>query len=94
MNIDPCKAVIALAGLVALSGCTQSLLEEPGDSTFGEANRQTMMAQIVDPEPVYDQPMTTSGENAANAVERYRKGTVKEPAADSTTQGSSGSGPQ
>lgn len=94
MNIDPRKAAIALAGLIALSGCTQSLLEEPGDSTFGEANRQTMMAQIVDPAPVYDQPMATSGENAANAVERYRKGTVKEPAAASTTQGGSGSGPK
>ena len=41
-------------------------------SEFGEANRQTMMAQVVNPEPVYDAPMEASGDKAVAAIERYR----------------------
>ena len=49
-------------------------------STFGEANRQTMMAQVVDPEPEYDTLVPpTSAEHAGQAVDRYRKGAVKQP---------------
>lgn len=72
----------AAALLLFLAGCAgsiPSILEQPGDSRFGEANRQTMMAQVIDPDPVYAEPMTTSGEHAAQAVERYRTDTVKQP---------------
>ena len=88
MNID---RILPLAGaLVLLGGCTtNSMLEQPGDAAFGEANRQTMMAQVVNPDPVYEDDMTTSGEHASQAIERYRTDSVKEPAAESTTSGPS-----
>ncbi len=87
------RVALALATLPFLGGCiTQSILEEPGDSKFGEANRQTMMAQIIDPEPVYEGPLVTSGNHAAQAVDRYNKDTVKQPDRVQTSSGSS-SGP-
>lgn len=78
---------------IFLHGCaTQSILQQPGDSVFGEANRQTMMAQVVNPDPVYVEPMETSGEHAADAIERYRNNDVPEPAGESTTTGVTGRG--
>lgn len=92
MNID-IKFPIAVALGLALSGCsTTNHLDEPGDSKFGEANRQTMMAQVVNPDPVYTEPLTTSGEHAADAIERYRNDQVTEAVAESTSSGGSGSG--
>ncbi len=85
---------VSLVGLgaFALAGCaTNPLYEEPGDAAFGEANRQTMMAQVVNPDPVYDADMVTSGDKAAQAVERYRTDSVKEPENISTTETTSGS---
>jgi hypothetical protein len=81
-----------LAVLPLLAGCASvpSLYEEPTDAKFGEANRQTMMAQVIDPDPVYEGPAVTSGEHAAGAVERYRTDTVKEPESVSTTSGAGG----
>lgn len=64
-------------------------------SSFGEANRQTMMAQIIDPDPQYEHlDPATSGHNAERAIERYRTDKVKQPERASTTQSlrSSGSG--
>ena len=91
MNIDTLRRCALIAVLPALAGCAdQSIFEAPGDASFGEANRQTMMAQIVNPEPEYDTEMTTSGEHAADAVERYRNGTVKQPASVRTTDVGSG----
>ncbi|WP_162925198.1 hypothetical protein [Aurantiacibacter odishensis] len=66
------------------------MLQNPGDSVYGEANRQTMMAQVINPEPVYLEPMTTSGEHAAAAIERYRNNEVPDPSATSTTAGVTG----
>jgi type IV pilus biogenesis protein CpaD/CtpE len=87
MNID-LKLPIAISLGLALSGCaTTNMLEEPGDSQFGEANRQTMMAQVVNPDPVYTEPMTTSGEHAADAIERYRNDQVTEVESVSTSEG-------
>ncbi len=61
-------------------------------STFGEANRQTMMAQVVDPDPEYDTiNPPTSGERAGMAGERYRADKVKKPERVRSTQGGSGS---
>lgn len=85
------KLLAATSVALILGGCgTTNVLQEPGDSVFGEANRQTMMAQVINPEPVYDEPMTTSGEHAANAVERYRNDQVPDPSSQSTTRGVTG----
>lgn len=95
MNIDSIRKLAFLA-LLPLAGCASvpSILEEPGDSRFGEANRQTMMAQVIDPDPVYEEPMTGSGEQAQKAVERYRTDAVKQPDSIRTTDAGSASGPQ
>ena len=92
MNSDRARRIACLALLPFAAGCASvpSIYEEPGDATFGEANRQTMMAQVIDPDPIYDEPMVGSGEHAADAVERYRTDTVKEPEGVSTTTGTSG----
>lgn len=51
-----------------------------GPTNFGEANRQTMAAQIIDPTPVYDTLVPeSSGAHAGQAVERYRTDKVKLP---------------
>mgnify|MGYP000557273983 CR=1 FL=1 len=93
MSIDPRLILVPAAGLL-LAGCASysPWQEQPGDSQFGEANRQTMMAQVVNPDPYYTEPMETSGEHAADAIERYRNDEVKEPASVSTTTGVTGSG--
>jgi len=94
MNCDRARLGAGGLALLLLAGCSSipSIYEEPGDATFGEANRQTMMAQVINPDPVYAEPMTTSGEHAADAVERYRTDAVKEPETISTTSGVGGSG--
>lgn len=78
--------------LLALGGCTQSVLNQPGDAQFGEANRQTIMAQVIDPEPVYAEPATSSGDVAQAAVQRYREDKVKKPDSIKTTNVGTGSG--
>ncbi len=74
--------------IAGLSACT------PNDTTLGGAVRQNYAAQIVNPDPEYDTEKTAAGEPATAAVERYRKGTVKQPVGVSTTNsGGGGSGP-
>jgi type IV pilus biogenesis protein CpaD/CtpE len=92
MNSDRFKRAACLAVLPLLAGCASvpSVFEELGDAAFGEANRQTMMAQVIDPDPVYDRPMVTSGDHAADAIDRYRDDAVKEPDSISTTSGAGG----
>jgi len=80
MHIDLRVPVLALA-LGFLAGCAHDSESLMGvDSTWGEANRRTMAAQVVNPEPDYTyQDMETSAEHAAEAVERYRTDKVKQP---------------
>lgn len=93
MSIDRARIAILLTGVSLLAGCaTNPLFEEPGDAAFGEANKQTLMAQVVDPAPVYDHPMVNSGAHAADAVARYRTDTVKQPESIKTTNVGSGGG--
>lgn len=96
MNIDRARRAALVAGVLLLAGCTHNLItEEPGDLRFGESNRQTLMAQVVDPDPVYNEPQVYSGAHAAQAIEAYRSGTVKEPDRLKTTSavgGGSGGG--
>lgn len=93
MTIDRKLRWALVATLPLLAGCAdRSIYEGPGDASFGEANRQTMLAQVVNPDPVYDGEMTTSGDHAAQAVERYRTDKVKKPASIRTTNVGSGGG--
>lgn len=83
MLIKAIRMVTALGVASLLSACTTGQDGRPmfgwGDN-FGEANRQTMAAQIIEPNPVYDSPVpATSGEHAAQAIARYRADKVKKP---------------
>lgn len=93
MNTDLLKAASIPAVLALLGGCAaQSALEQSNNIKFGENTRQTFMAQVIDPEPVYDDPVPVAdGEVGAAAVERYRTDQVKEPETTSVG-GSSSSG--
>ncbi len=95
MSIDSRLRCVALFAALAMSaGCvSNTIFEAEGDTQFGDANRQTMMAQVIDPDPLYDELVpVSSGEHAAEAVERYREGRVREPDTIRTTSGLGGSG--
>jgi len=84
MATDKPLIVPALLAALALAGCASdqnSLASTLGaDSSWGEANRQTMAAQIIDPAPRYDTLVAEAqGTRAATAVERYRTDKVKRP---------------
>lgn len=94
MNIDLRFAAFALA-VPLVAGCTTSTSMKYGadDEGWGEANRQTMAAQIIDPAPQYDYAVPeTAGEHVANAVERYRQDKVKRPERVKTSSISTGGG--
>ncbi|WP_227340078.1 hypothetical protein [Sphingopyxis sp. P8] len=88
MNID--ARIVAMTAAAALAaGCT------PTDATLGNAVRSTMAAQVVNPEPVYDDPVpTTDAAKAAAAVDRYRSDQVKQPDTIRTTAGESSGTPR
>lgn len=87
-QLNPRRARWAVMAALPLLAACQSDLAAIGKeplSTFGEANRQTMMAQVVDPDPQYDTlNPATSAEHAGQAIERYQKGSVKKPERIST----------
>ena len=86
-------AILAVTAGLVLGGCAEnSMFDRPGDTKFGDANRQTMMAQVINPDPVYDTDMVASGEVAAAAVERYRTDSVKQPDSIRTTDVGPGGG--
>lgn len=89
-------AVMATAGLL-LSGCaaggSNTGLGLGKADNFGEANRQTFAAMVINPNPEYDTLIpTTSGEAAAKAIERLRTGTLKMPERQSLTDVGRGGG--
>lgn len=90
------KALIAIVLLGTVSGgCASTYSAKAGyidQEDFGEANRQTYAAMIVNPDPVYTQPIETSAESAAAAAERVRDRTVIQPQAEDTTSVSGGGG--
>jgi hypothetical protein len=97
MNSDRLlRTAAALVLIPAMAACASypPVLNEPNAAKFGEANRQTMMAQVVDPDPVYDGPMVTSGNQAEQAINRYNTDTVKQPERLQTTDVGQGQGPQ
>ena len=94
MRIDLRLAAIAFA-IPALAACTtsSSLRQGADDEGWGEANRQTMAAQIIDPAPQYDYATPeTGGEHVADAIQRYRDDKVKRPERVKTSSISTGGG--
>jgi len=74
---------ILIASAALLVGCT------PIDTTFGDAVKTDYSLQVVNPDPKPVPAHTAvmeggSGVQAAGAAERYRKGAVKQPQAQST----------
>jgi hypothetical protein len=92
MNIDRLRGILVILSALSLSACEHSVFEEPGDSAFGEANRQTMMAQVIDPDPQYDEPAAGNGVQAQRALEKYTAGTVEQPERITTSNVQAGSG--
>ena len=89
------RILLAIAGGLALSGCASThtgMLEPIDPADFGEANRQTYAAMVIDPDPQYAEPLATSAEHAADAIERYRDDAVKQPERTSSTEGSGSGG--
>jgi len=83
------KWIAAGAALLVTAGCA------PVDPGFGEALRYDQAIQTIDPEPAYPEGGAQpgdSGEHAAKATERYRKGTTK-PVHRESASSSVGSGP-
>ena len=72
---------------LAACGCT------PVDYGFGETHRQNIALQVVDPDPQYvgEEIEGGSGERSADAVDRYNRGEVRQPASVNTTATSSSS---
>jgi hypothetical protein len=86
MNSDLARTTVAAALVLILGGCaTNAITEQPGDSRFGDANRQTMMAQVINPDPVYSEAGQSSGAHAADAIDRYLTDKVKQPDTIRTT---------
>lgn len=78
---------LPILGLLALAACAESgTLKSASADNFGEANRQTFAAQVIDPAPVYDQPYLGEAVNAAQAIERYRTDKVKKPESQRLTK--------
>lgn len=84
------KIIAALALGATLGGCASVAdMELVGyqDPGFGEANRMTFAAMVVNPDPQYDTAIPpTSAQHAAAAIERYRNDAVKQPERVETTQ--------
>lgn len=88
------ESLPALAGLLLVAGCTgaDGHLASTGPA-FGEAVRQTLAAQVIDPAPEYAEANpVTSGGRAALAVERYETDKVKQPDRVATSSLSTGGG--
>jgi hypothetical protein len=74
-----------LAGALGLSGCAVSRYHLTDD--YGRAVRQDLAAQIADPDARYkgDPAPASSGLRTTIAQKAYEAGTVKAPAAPSTS---------
>ncbi|WP_394727351.1 hypothetical protein [Altererythrobacter sp. GH1-8] len=95
MTIDR-RLIAGLLAATALAGCSTVADKEflgYQDPGFGEANRATYAAMVVNPDPQYDTPIpASSAEHAAQAIERYRTDQVKQPERIETTDVGSGGG--
>jgi len=91
------RLVFGLAvALPLLGGCINEPIAQR-DPAIGEAVRFNAAIQTINPDPVYAQGSAQpgdSGAHAAEAMKKYRKGTVKQVETIGTTSSSGGSGPQ
>ncbi len=94
MSSDRMRALATRGGLVVapilLAGCASTYSASTGEidpAAFGEANRQTYAAMVVNPDPQYSEPMRTSAAHAADAAQRYAEDEVKQPEDISSTEG-------
>ena len=90
MNTDRIRhtrLLVLPCAVLSLTACTLGFAN--GDrpvAEFGEANRQTMLAQVIDPEPRYDTLVApSSADHAADAVDRYNADQVKQPPSVATS---------
>jgi hypothetical protein len=80
------RMIFVSVALLALAACTHDDPFMSGPQNWGEANRVTYAAQVIDPLPAYDTAIPeTHAEHAAQAVERYRTDKVKLPDRVKTT---------
>ncbi|MXO75233.1 hypothetical protein GRI40_08395 [Altererythrobacter aerius] len=81
------RLLVLAAALPMMAACEHNY-PGPAASNFGDANRMTMAAQVVNPDPQYDTlNPPTSGEHAGQAAERYRTDKVKQPVRETTSSG-------
>jgi len=83
------RPFLALSTALALVACAP--VDEPSPG-FGNAVRQNMAAQIINPDPHPNDlpPPEFDGERTKDAFERYREGKVKRPVTLDTTTISKG----
>lgn len=90
MNTKRTRTLLAGAALLSSTACMNNddrFDLTQGDPTWGDANRATMAAQVIDPSPEYDTPIPpTSASNAVRAADKYREGTVEQPERISTSE--------
>jgi hypothetical protein len=88
------RLTLLIAGSVLLTGCLNEPIAQR-DPALGESVKYDAAIQTINPDPVYPEGSARPGDNgehAVKAVERYRKGQVKEVETMQTTGGSTGSG--
>jgi hypothetical protein len=76
------KVSLTLGAVLLLGGCVNQPSGRPyigGADNWGEANKQTLAAQVIDPMPVYDTPFEASAQKAVAATDRYYADKVKQP---------------
>ena len=85
-------SVSALAALLGTACAHDDNANLANTGSFGAATRQTFAAQVIDAKPEYVSALQSSGQHAAQAIERYRADRVKQPERVSSTGKGGGSG--
>ena len=89
MNSDLRLLTASALAAVALSGCATggpNVALGLEAASLGEASRQTLAAQVIDPDPVYETVGPEGdGEHTADAIQRYHDGTVIKPVSQQTS---------
>lgn len=77
------RAAVVLALSLGCAACASDRQTAPmpfARDDFGEASRETLAAQIINPAPNYDgRAGVISADHAVQATERYRTDKVKQP---------------
>jgi type IV pilus biogenesis protein CpaD/CtpE len=68
---------ILLVSLVALAACDNT--QAPVAADFGNSVNSNIAAQVVNPQPATLGPVTSDGQRAGNAIDRYRNNEVYPP---------------